>query len=72
MSNKIKEQEIQTKQATLQEIIDQLEKYRVQLHESKYVSPTEFNHMQTSIHGCKNIVRDLFGAPRKGDTAWVK
>jgi len=60
------------KQPSCEEIIDSIEKYRIQLYESKSVSATRFGHMQTALHWAKNIVRDHFGEERKGDTAWVK
>lgn len=68
--NKLKQKKKQNPE--LDKILEHMEKYREMLYESKSVSSTRFNHMQTAIHGCKNIVRDHFGVPREGDTAWVK
>jgi hypothetical protein len=64
--------EVATKQPDLNDLINDIEDYRKKLFESKSVSSTGFNHMQTALHGVKNIIRAHFGAPIKGDIAWVK
>lgn len=61
-----------TKTPELHEIIKALESYRELLFVSSTVSATKFNHSQSALHMAKNLIRDLYGAPRKGDTAWVK
>jgi len=61
-----------TKKPELHEVIEAFESYRKQLFESSTVSATKFQHSQSALHNAKNIIRDLYGAPRKGDTAWVK
>lgn len=72
MAKKKNDIEKGTVQPELQSILDSLESYREQLFVSSTVSATKFEHAQTAIHNCKNIIRDHFGAPRKSDTAWVK
>lgn len=61
-----------TKVPTLLEIIGSIEAYRTQLYNDPKVSSTRFHHMQTALHNAKNIVRDLYGVPRRGDRAWIK
>jgi hypothetical protein len=61
-----------TRQPELHEIIEALDKYKDNLHKSKTVGPMKFMQMQSALFGAKQIVRDLYGAPRKGETAWIK
>lgn len=67
---KLKEKDTRTPE--LHEIIDAFEDIRVRLFKDKKVSATKFNHYQSTLHVCKNIVRQLYGVKPKGDTAWVK
>lgn len=65
--------EVGTKQPELQEIIDKLDAYRLQLNDNQKVSATRFSHMQEALHWAKQIVRDCYGAEReKNAIAWIK
>ena len=57
--------EVGTKQPELQEIINRLEEYRIQLNDNPKVSATRFAHMQEALHWAKQIVRDCYGAERE-------
>lgn len=62
-----------TRQPELQEILNNLDAYRLQLFNDSTTSATKFKHMQSAIHSAKQIVRDCYGAKReKGALAWVK
>lgn len=67
-----KKKETGTRKPELQEIIDALDRYREELHVSSTISSTKFMHMQSGLYAAKQIVRDLYGAPRKSETAWIK
>jgi hypothetical protein len=67
-----KKREVATRQPELHEIINALNRYRIKLHRSNDISSTRFMAMQSAIFGAKCIVRDMYGAPRKGEKAWIK
>lgn len=69
----MKTKEVASEQPKLSDILDRIEEYRKQLHDSPKVSATKFGHMQTALHWAKQIVRDCYGVEReKNATAWVK
>lgn len=67
-----RKKETGTKQPELHELIKALNRYKTKLYKSEDISPTKFMAMQSAIFGAKCIVRDLYGAPRKGERAWIK
>jgi hypothetical protein len=67
-----KKKETGTRKPELQEILDALDSYRLELHLKSTVSSTKFSNMQSGLYAAKQIVRDLYGAPRKKEIAWVK
>lgn len=68
-----KKKEKGTKQPELEEVIDKLEEYRLQLFNDSVTSSTKFSHMQTALHWAKQAIRDCYGAKREsGAVAWVK
>jgi hypothetical protein len=64
--------EVGTKQPDLRELIGQIDEYRDWLYHSKTISKTKFQHMQTALHGVKNIVRNSYGAKPQKENALVK
>lgn len=69
---KKKKPEIGTRTPELQEILDYFEGIRENLFNDPKVSATKFNHYQSTIHCLKNVVRQLYGAKKKSDIAWIK
>lgn len=67
-----KKKEIGTVQPELHEVIKALNRYKLKLYKSKEISSTKFMAMQSAIFGAKCIVLDVYGAPRKGEKAWIK
>lgn len=67
-----KKKETGTRQPELQEIIDALDKYKKALHANKEIGPLKFMYMQHALFGAKQVIRDLYGAPRKSELAWIK
>jgi hypothetical protein len=64
--------EVGIRQPELHEIISALDKYKKQIHSDKKVGSMKFMQMQSAIFGAKCIIRDLYGVPRKSETAWIK
>lgn len=60
------------KQVTEEQLIGWFNDYLNQLYDDKKVSATKFSAMQTAIYGCKCLVRDAFGSPRKKENALTK
>lgn len=57
---------------TEKQILKAFDDYLSVLAENKKLSPKKFNDMQTAIYGCKCLVNDLFGSPRKKQSAVTK
>lgn len=55
---------------TEKQLIDAIDNYKKQLYESKTISPTKFDAMQLALYGCKCLIWDAFGSPRKGEIGW--
>lgn len=65
-----KNPELTNEQALL--IIKLFDEYKELLYNSKNVSATKFQAMQTALFGAKCIIKDLAGIPRKSEVAWIK
>lgn len=60
------------KQPTEKQLLDQLQKYRAQLCDSKTISNSKFQAMQVALLGAEYIINDAFGSPRKQRMAMSK
>lgn len=59
-------------QVTEKQLIDALDKYLEQLHNSKTVTPAKFHYMQLALYGAKCIINDAFGTKRTTQMAMIK
>jgi predicted protein tyrosine phosphatase len=66
------EASLRAKSITCEKIIDDFDKYKIQLADNKKISATRFQAMQEAIYGCKVIVRRIFGEKQKVENAIVK
>lgn len=66
------EASLRAKATTCDKIIEDIDKYKIQLADNKKISATRFQAMQEAIYGCKVIVRRFFGEKQKVENAIVK
>jgi hypothetical protein len=66
------EASIRTNAVTCGKIIEDMDKYKIQLADNMKISATKFQAMQEAIYGCKVIVRRIFGEKQKVENAIVK
>jgi hypothetical protein len=60
------------KQPTEKQLLKALDDYKKMLYDDPKVSATKFHHFQIAIYGCKLLINDAFGSPRKGEDGWSK
>lgn len=63
---------LRVKEVTCDKIIEDIDKYKIQLADNKKISATRFQAMQEAIYGCKVVVRRIFGEKQKVENAIVK